>query len=410
MLHGQWKSRIFICTADIEGFYTNVPIVSCREKLGELLRAHYGNTRGGQVKSDFVMNLFDIQQNNLIFNAKINGTWRLVLQRDGLAMGMPAAPDVANLFAAWYEARFPPIFYDNCLVFKRYIDDIFCLVTADSLDHCTEILRNYSIPGLKLNWEISETKAVFLDLEIWRNPYSHTHELKYRPYRKPGNNFERLPWCTGHSLQLLRAAFKSEVHRFAVASHCTHIYNEELDWLKDLYVSRGYPPVTVYAWIKKFKVSAYKTRLDVAPQSEGDGDKAVWPLKSSMNPVWPKLSLSNVTDAMRKAAKPLMDAEIAHDDDSLEIDYEGLSFTHRFNYWIKRLVASQKRPLNLGDKENKHNKDLLGIKAIHSKFALAGRSALLRHQDDIIAARRRENRRLLNEMDMAVPGQRAFHY
>ncbi len=182
MLHGQWKDRIFICTADIEGFYTNVPIKLCREKLGELVRQKYGRNREGKVKSDYVMNLFDIQQNNLIMKAQVNGEWHLVLQKDGLAMGMPAAPDIANLFAAWFEQRFPPEFYRHCLVFKRYIDDIFCLVSANSRDHCVEILKNYNIPGLKLNWEVSETKSVFLDLEIWRNPFSHNHQLKYRPY------------------------------------------------------------------------------------------------------------------------------------------------------------------------------------------------------------------------------------
>jgi hypothetical protein len=82
----------------------------------------------------------------------------------------------------------------------------------------------------------------------------------------------------------------------------------------------------------------------MAPTSEGDRDMVVWPLKSSMNLVWPKLSLSNVTDTMHKAAKPLINAEITHEDDSLEINYKGLLFTHRFNYWIKQLVASQKCP------------------------------------------------------------------
>ena len=122
-------------------------------------------------------------------------------------MGMPAAPDVTNLFAAWYEKGLYFDFTCKCLLFKRYIDDIICVVIADSLDHCKQILGNYKIPGLKLNWEVSETKAVFLDLDIWRSPYLHDCQLKYRPYQKPMNNFERLPWCTGHALQLLRGAF-----------------------------------------------------------------------------------------------------------------------------------------------------------------------------------------------------------
>ena len=173
-------------------------------------------------------------------------------------MGMPAAPDIMNLYAAWYEQRLPAAFKDKMLLFKQYIDDIICVVYTDSLDHCEQILQNYSILGLKLNWEISETNAMFLDLDIWRSPYLYEQRLKYRPYQKPLNNFERLPWCTGHSLQLLHGAFKSEVHRFAVTSWSTHIYNKELMWLKDLYISCGYPPATVIQWIKGSKEVVFK--------------------------------------------------------------------------------------------------------------------------------------------------------
>jgi hypothetical protein len=383
MTHLMWRDRVFICTADIEGFYVNVPIVDCRNKLSELILDHFGRDREGKIKSDYVLALFDIQQNNLVMKAKIRGKWEYVLQTDGLAMGMPAAPDIANLFAAWYEKRFAQVFYDHCLLFKRYIDDVICIVSANNLDHCVEILGNYKIPGLKLNWEISETNSVFLDLEIWRNPHSHNHRLMYRPYRKPNNNFERLPWCTGHALQMLRAAFKSEVHRFAVASCNTSIYKVELDWLKDLYISRGYPPETVIAWINKFKVTAYKNRLDGTLDSE-EGTDRLWPLKSVMNPVWQKLSLKDVSESMRKAAQPFIDEEQKEGDDHHP-------FTDRFQYWFRRLVASQKRPNNMGDKENKHNRELLGIKAEHSKLRLTEMSDLELAQENIEAVRRQRS-------------------
>src|SRR5882757_829182 len=286
----QWRNNVFICTADIEGFYTNVPIDDCDLKLRDLIAHKFGRTRAGRVKADYIRALFSTQQNNLIFRAQINGSWEYVKQTDGLAMGMPAAPDIANLYAAWYERRLPAAFKDRMLLFKRYIDDIICVVYADSLDHCEQVLRGYSIPGLKLNWEVSGTNAVFLDLDIWRSPSSRDHRLKYRPYRKPLNNFERLPWCTGHAIQLLRGAFKSEVHRFAVASWSLHIYNEELAWLKDLYISRGYPPATVIQWIKGSKEVAYKNRLDwVISHSTVSESERIWPLKSVMNPVWQKL-------------------------------------------------------------------------------------------------------------------------
>jgi len=296
-------------------------------------------------------------------------------------MGMPAAPDIANLFTAWYEKRLSVDFTERCLLFKRYIDDIICVVTADSLHHCKQVLQEYSIPGLKLNWEISETNAMFLDLDIWRSPFLQDHRFKYRPYRKPMNNFERLPWCTGHSLQLLRGAFKSEVHRFAVASWSSHIYNEELVWLKDLYISRGYPPAMVIQWIQGFKVDAYKKRLDwTSNDLLVDASECIWPLKCIMNLVWQKLNLGMVSEAMRHAAACLIEDEEAEYRSLLThegqepINHSLSEFALRFQNWFGRLVASQKWLINFSDKENKHNWSLLGIQERHTKFALAGRS------------------------------------
>src|SRR5258706_6318523 len=38
----QWRNNVFICTADIEGFYTNIPIKDCTEKLRDLIGWKFG--------------------------------------------------------------------------------------------------------------------------------------------------------------------------------------------------------------------------------------------------------------------------------------------------------------------------------------------------------------------------------
>ena len=153
------------------------------------------------------------------------------------------------------------------------------------------------------------------------------------------NNFERLPWCTGHSLQLLRGAFKSEVHRFAVASWSSHVYSEELVWLKDLYISRGYPPATVMQWIKSSKGDAYKNRLDWTFDSEVEESARVWPLKSVMNPVWQKLNLGMVSEAMRLKAEDIAnveDQEYQHACLAVGVSLvPGSTFADRFQIWFR---------------------------------------------------------------------------
>ena len=114
----QWRSHVFICTADIKGFYTNVPIQDCTLELRDLITHKFGRGCSGRVKADFVQELSSIQQDNLIFRAQINRVWEYVRQIDGLAMGVPATPDIANLYAAWYKKRLPAAFLDKLLLFK----------------------------------------------------------------------------------------------------------------------------------------------------------------------------------------------------------------------------------------------------------------------------------------------------
>ena len=235
-----------------------------------------------------------------------------------------------------------------------------------------------------------ETNAVFLDLDIWRSPCSRIKRLKYRPYRKPLNNFERLPWCTGHSVQLLHGAFKLEVHRFAVSSWSSSIYEEELIWLKDLYISRGYPPAMVIQWTKGSKEDAYKNRLDwVTKHNKLSESERIWPLKSEMNPVWQKLNLGLVSESMRKAASLIVEEERSVWEErcretGIDPNIGDLPFAQSIWKWFGRLVASQKRPINFSDKENRHNRSLLGILGRHGKIALAGRSVDQREEDELM--------------------------
>jgi hypothetical protein len=68
----QWRNNIYICTADIEGFYTNVPISDCELKLEDLILEHFSRrTHELRVKAEFIKTLFSIQQDNLVFRAKV---------------------------------------------------------------------------------------------------------------------------------------------------------------------------------------------------------------------------------------------------------------------------------------------------------------------------------------------------
>src|SRR6201982_792785 len=225
------------------------------------------------------------------------------------------------------------------------------MVFAANLDACKNILGKLILPGLKLNWDYSHTSGVFLDLDIWRNPHHPSQRIRYHPYCKPLNNFERLPWCTGHSIKILKAAFKSEVHRLAVLSYTREIYSDGLSWLKDLYISRGYPPLVVAKWCKKAHDYAYKNRLDWKPSEAPEGG-GVWPLRSTMNPVWDMLDFSSLSEEI--AAYGLKTGQSSTD----------------IAKWRKRIVKALKRPPNMGDRENQFNHKLCQLTKEDTKINL----------------------------------------
>jgi len=142
-------------------------------------------------------------------------------------------------------------------------------------------------------------------------------------------------------------------------------------------------------WIQSSKVDAYKNRLDWTAAQEAAESEHIWPLKSDMNPVWQKLNLGMVSESMCRTAMHLITDEdteyrlLCACEGVEPVDYSG-EFALRFQNWFGRLVGSQKRPINFSDKENRHNRSLLGIQERHAKLALAGRSFDQRELDEQI--------------------------
>ncbi len=108
-----------------------------------------------------------------------------------------------------------------------------------------------------------------------------------------------------------------------------------------------------------------------------------------MNPVWQKLNLGMVSEAMRRSAETICEEEraafaVVRRNAGLDGDGGDGPFADSIWKWFGWLVASQKRPMNFGDKENRHNRALLCILGRHSKLALAGRSVDQREEDELM--------------------------
>ena len=85
---------------------------------------------------------------------------------DGVAIGSPLAPILANIFMAELQRNLIPILKDHLSCWRRYVDDTICFIKNGSVAHVLSTLFPSSI---KFTYETeSDNKLSFLDVQIIR--------------------------------------------------------------------------------------------------------------------------------------------------------------------------------------------------------------------------------------------------
>jgi hypothetical protein len=271
------NKKIWLVSGDIVAFYPTVPTDRCIEIVKEWWLTFVGDSKSTAEKHIFLRCLrFALQ--DLICDF-MDETY---LQVRGLAMGVACSPDLANLYAAYFEEKVLP--NERFLFFGRFIDDVLGVVVADSEQEALQIASIVSYESVKLDWSMSEWQAPFLDLLVYIDPV--TNQVEHKPFRKARNNLERIPWASHHPTDVKKGTFISEMSRLATLSSKPEHYLEALKDLASLYVIRGYPVNLVKHWLKEYTAIQWRSKL-------GESSKAqdVFVLKSRFNGAW---SLFNV--------------------------------------------------------------------------------------------------------------------
>lgn len=94
---------------------------------------------------------------------------KLFFQTFGTAMGTKFAPSYANLFMGNFEKNMimGSKWFDNIIVYKRYIDDLFFILRGSKGDFdifVDHLNKNYW--GLSFTGNISKTNLEYLDIEL----------------------------------------------------------------------------------------------------------------------------------------------------------------------------------------------------------------------------------------------------
>ena len=150
--------NVFICLFDVSSLFTNVPLDKTIKICSEALYDQ-SNSRPVIPKDVFVelmksaTSSVEFSFNNTMYN-----------QTDGVAMGSPLGPALANIFVGYYEEKLfsqtqkPPTYF-------RYVDDTFAIFDhrAEANEFLTKL--NCLHPSLLFTFEKEEGKCLpFFDV------------------------------------------------------------------------------------------------------------------------------------------------------------------------------------------------------------------------------------------------------
>ena len=243
-----------MASLDVESLFTNIPL---EETIKTCCDSLYKNQ---ELLSNINKNQFEkllraaLCSNNFLFDGIV------YQQVDGVAMGSPLGPSLANTFLAYYEQiwlndcpnEFKPVYY------KRYVDDIFVLFQSP---HHLEKFNKY-LNTKHANIKFTNEKEVngslpFLDVLISRNNKGLTttvyHKSTFSGVYSNFNNFIADEYK--HSL-----IFTLLFRIFSIVSDFSK-FPEEVNYLKNVLKKNYFPSTLVDKCIKIFLNKQFSRKI-----------------------------------------------------------------------------------------------------------------------------------------------------
>ena len=251
----------FMVSYDINSLYTNVPVSETVNILCNNIFSSQQFFHGFDVESFKQLLQLTVSNTYFIFNKC------LFKQLDGLAMGNPLAPALANVFLCNMEKlifntcpeHFKPKFY------RRYLDDTFAIFDDEYqanqfFTFINNIHDNISFTMEKQN----QYKLPFLDLHIDNSNQLFSSSV----YRKPTFTGLATSFYSYCPIMFKINAIKTLLHRAYSVSSGYLNFTHEIAFLRLFFRNNGYPLFLFDNIVSKFLNSKYYSSPPVATASK----------------------------------------------------------------------------------------------------------------------------------------------
>ena len=244
------NSNLFMSSLDVDALFTNIPLEETIDICVELVFAN-DETCNGLNREDFRTLLsLATKESFILFNGQY------YQQIDGVAMGSPIGPTLANIFLCYHEEKW----LSNCptdfkpLYYKRFVDDVFVLFKDSSHISLFKTFMNDQHPSMNFTSEAEVDNALpFLDVHVIRQEGKFVTSI----YRKP----------TFSGVYTNYNSFLPEIYKinlistllfriYTICSSWSSIH-DEIQKLKSILKKNQYPESIIDTVVKKFIYSVY---------------------------------------------------------------------------------------------------------------------------------------------------------
>ena len=228
---------------DVVSLFTKVPLdFTINLILDKVYRDKKIQTK---LKREQMKKLLEICTKEMHFS--YNGN--IYQQIDGVAMGSPLGPVLANVFMVELENIMVPRLNDDVPLWLRYVDDTFSFVKQDRIEEVITALNNFH-PNIKFTSECEVNGSIsFLDVRITTLPDGR---FATDVYRKATDTNIYMNWKSFAPKAWKIGTLKGLVRRAFIVCSSDESRRKEISFLKKVFVEiNGFPSRIVYNTVQQ---------------------------------------------------------------------------------------------------------------------------------------------------------------
>ena len=226
-------SNKVIGSLDISSLFTQVPV---EETVNMILDIINENMIDLGIPTDLLKKAILLCVKDVLF--KFNG--QIYIQKDGVGMGSPLGPRLANIFVGYLEHKFKNEINERCNEYLRYVDDTFVVCSSISEIENFQVFMNSLHPDLKFTIEVEKNRQLpFSDVLVMRSPTSD-QITKTKIFRKSTWNGQYLHFHSCVPIHYKSGLVKTLFHRARKICSKDFLAEEE-QFLTNSLTRNGYP-------------------------------------------------------------------------------------------------------------------------------------------------------------------------